>query len=146
MQVLRAFAFEQLKQAWANTFINLRRVEKPGRQRAQIKACAADQPSVLPRASMSAMTRARAFGPSYSRKVDSRFDNVNQVMRDTALFCGWDFGGRDVQAAIDLHRIAIDDFTIEAFGECEAKIAFAGSGRADYCNQWGKAWHVHCGR
>ena len=52
-------------------------------------------------------------------------------MRDAATFFHWNFGRGDVEAAIDLDGIAVDDLAVEAFGQGDAKIALARRRGAD---------------
>ncbi|MNY28375.1 hypothetical protein D3C86_1623470 [compost metagenome] len=51
--------------------------------------------------------------------------NVNQMMRDDLLLRLTRFGGSDVHAAIHLHRITGNYFTIEALGNFQAKFGLA---------------------
>jgi hypothetical protein len=66
---------------------------------------------------------------------------VDQMMRDAFLIaprvtgyaraCRRDFRGADVEAAIDLSRVADQDFAVEAFGERDGESGFAGGGGAE---------------
>src|ERR1041384_4744569 len=53
------------------------------------------------------------------------------MMRHAAPFCKRHFGRGDLDLAIDLHRIAIDNLARESQRECDAEFALARSGRAD---------------
>lgn len=60
--------------------------------------------------------------------------DINQMMRD-APAVGWrEFGRPDVEPAIDLERVAVDDLAIELLGQMEAKLALAGAGGPNYGN------------
>ena len=62
------------------------------------------------------------------------------MVRDPAPFLGWSFGGSDVEVAVNLERIAIDDLPAVLRTDAESEVAFAGSGRPDDCYQ-GKIAH-----
>jgi hypothetical protein len=53
-------------------------------------------------------------------------------MRHAAFFFFRRLGGRDLDALVNLHRIAIDHFAVaEAQGERDAELGFARGGRSD---------------
>ena len=54
---------------------------------------------------------------------------------------GGEFGGADVEAAEDLEGVGVEDFAVEAAGEGEGEIAFAGAGGADNCEEGGEGGH-----
>jgi len=58
-------------------------------------------------------------------------DEVDEVMRDAVLLARRDLRGADVEVAIDLGRIADEDFAVEALGEFDAERGFAGGGGAE---------------
>jgi hypothetical protein len=54
------------------------------------------------------------------------------MMRHAAAFSVGNFRRGDLNLAIDLHGIKVDDFAIEGQRQPNPKLAFARSGRADY--------------
>lgn len=52
-----------------------------------------------------------------------RVKDIDEVVRDAAAFIGGGFGGADVHAAIERHRVERKDFGVDAAGE------FDGEGR-----------------
>ncbi len=52
---------------------------------------------------------------------------VEEVVGDTLAFARGDFGGADIQALIELQRIAVNDFALEGMGEMNGEVTFAGS-------------------
>jgi hypothetical protein len=53
------------------------------------------------------------------------------VVRDAASLCDWHFRGRDLNALVNLNRIAIDDFPAETEGQLDSERALPGSRRAN---------------
>jgi hypothetical protein len=53
------------------------------------------------------------------------------MMLYAVAFFGWDLRGGDIYAAIDLHRIAVDNLAVIFFSKSNPEIALAGCGRAD---------------
>jgi hypothetical protein len=59
-------------------------------------------------------------------------EDIKEMMRDAGPLSGGSFRGADVEAAVDLKGIAIDDFAMTVAGEGESEVAFAGGcGSAD---------------
>ena len=52
-------------------------------------------------------------------------------MRDAAPLVLRQLGGADVHAAVDLHRVGVDDLAAEALGEVEGEVGLAGRGGPD---------------
>ena len=69
-------------------------------------------------------------------------EDVESVMRDAATLLGPELGGADVHAAVLLHRVAVDDFTAEAFGQIQRELRFAGARGPDH-GDGGRAGHDH---
>ena len=88
-----------------------------------------------PRPVMPAMaSRARrANSPAVNSCV--RIDDIDQVVWNPAAFFRRQLGGADIEVAEDLQGIAVDDFTVEFFSDCEGQIAFSGAGGTDNRNQ-----------
>ena len=57
-------------------------------------------------------------------------------MRNAALLRHRQLRRANVEVAINLQRIAIDDFAIELAGQEQSQIALSGAGRTDHRNQW----------
>ena len=58
----------------------------------------------------------------------ARIEHVYHVMADTGALRLGNFGSADGESAIELERIAVDDFAIEAGGEAHRERAFSRSG------------------
>src|SRR5215211_5419751 len=63
------------------------------------------------------------------------------MMRNSLTLVGRNLRGRDVDAAIDLDRVEVDDLTIDDTGQADAKLAFARSRRAYDC-RYHSRFHV----
>ena len=72
-------------------------------------------------------------------------ENVDQVMWNAPPFFGRHFGSTDVEVAVDLQRIAIEDFAVELLRDFECQIALSRAGRAHHRNQR-EVRHVFSGR
>ena len=53
------------------------------------------------------------------------------MVRDAAALGAGQLGGADVHAAVDLHRVGVDDLAAEPLGEVERQAGLAGRGRPD---------------
>ena len=65
-------------------------------------------------------------------EVFNRLDDVDQVMRDSTTLIEGDLRRSDVEAAIDLHRIEVDDLAALSEREIEGEFTLARSRRPDY--------------
>ena len=63
------------------------------------------------------------------------------MVRDAAPLVGRELGGADVHAAVDLHRVGVDDLAAEALREVEREPRLAGGGRADDGDDR-RPWHA----
>jgi hypothetical protein len=61
--------------------------------------------------------------------------NVDQVMGNTTTFALRCFCSTDVEVAVDLQRIAVDDFAVKLSCNFESQIAFPRAGGSGHCNQ-----------
>ena len=59
-----------------------------------------------------------------------RIENIDQVVRYATLLFLAQLGGSDIEVAIDLERVTIDDFALELPCQANPQFAFSGSGRA----------------
>ena len=57
--------------------------------------------------------------------------DVEQVMRHPATLRQRQFRGADVHAAVELHRIGVDDLAAEPPGKFHTQVALAGRGGTD---------------
>jgi hypothetical protein len=57
-------------------------------------------------------------------------------MWNTLPFCNGNFGSSNLDTAIDLHRIAIDDLAIELESDLNPERALPGSSRTYYNDNW----------
>ena len=57
------------------------------------------------------------------------------MVGNTAPLGGRQFGGADIEVAIHLQRIAVDDFAVELLGNHKCQIALSRAGRTGDCNQ-----------
>ena len=51
-------------------------------------------------------------------------------------------GGTDVEKAVQLQRIAVDDLAIEQVSEVKREIGLAGTRRSDHDEEWAGGFHV----
>jgi hypothetical protein len=70
-------------------------------------------------------------------------DEIDEVMCDALPIALGNLGGADVEVAIDLRRIADEDFAVEALGEFDAERGFAGGGGAEDDDQVRGRGSVH---
>ena len=61
--------------------------------------------------------------------------DIQKMVGNPPTLGGRQLGGSDIEVAVDLQGIAIDDLAAESGGEGQGQIALAGTGRADHCNQ-----------
>jgi len=100
-------------------------------QRAQVEARAADEQGRVA-APLYLVNRAqRVVRPVGGCVVHFRRHEVNQVVRHAAPLCGGDFGRGDLDLAVDLDGVAVDDLAARAQRERDAELALARSRRAD---------------
>src|SRR6185295_15034212 len=64
-------------------------------------------------------------------EILGRLGNVDQMMWHASLLGGRNLGGCDVDSAIDLNGIEIDDLTVKGERELDGEFAFARRGRPD---------------
>ena len=66
-------------------------------------------------------------------------EDVELMMRDAVTLCDGQFCGADVHAAVELHRVGVDDFraglSAEPLRDVKGQLRFAGTGRPDD-RQW----------
>ena len=64
------------------------------------------------------------------------------MVRNAAPLVKRQLGGADVEMAVDLQRVAVDDFAVEPLRDFQRQIAFSGAGGAGHCNQ--REFHYVC--
>jgi len=57
-------------------------------------------------------------------------------MRNTTALPLRQFGGADVEMAVDLQGVTIDDFAMEILSNLKGQFALSGPGWSSDCNQW----------
>ena len=57
------------------------------------------------------------------------------MMRNTAALGEGQLGSADIEVAIDLQRVAVDDFSVKLFGNQQRQIALSRPGGTGHCNQ-----------
>ena len=122
-------------QTVAQWLIAYRSVEQAFQQRTQIKSRAAAQnrqAAAIGNLPNCVACQARVFSRG-EKLVGVQY--VDKVMRDAAPLGRRQFRGADIEMAIHLQRIAVDDLTVEFFGEQKGQIALSGAGRPNDCNQ-----------
>src|SRR5699024_12670341 len=58
-------------------------------------------------------------------------EDIDEMVRDPAPLLDRQFRGADVHAAIELHRVRVDDLPAEVFGQVEREIRLRGGGGPD---------------
>src|SRR6185295_10664312 len=131
MQVFGATCVAQCNQAVAKLGVRLWSFKQRSCQRSQIEPGAARQDRSatsrfhflnLAGSDPSVLTRGEILG---------RLGNVDQMMWHASLLGGRNLGGCDVDSAIDLNGIEIDDLTVKGERELDGEFAFARRGRPD---------------
>jgi tetratricopeptide (TPR) repeat protein len=102
---------------------------------AQVESGAAGEDGQAPAAGDVVNQGAGKGGEAPGVAVPGGVEDVDKVMGDAGAFGGGQFGGADVQPAVELERIAVDDFAAEGRGEAESEGGFAGGGGPEYGNQ-----------
>ena len=64
-------------------------------------------------------------------------EDVHQVVPDAATLCDRQLGRADVHAAVDLHRVGVDDLTVQPLRKVQRERALAGRGRPDHRDDGG---------
>lgn len=121
--MLGALFVTQYDEPFSELEIGLRPLKQGYHQRTQVEAGAAHKDSrVIARLDLSNRALGKA-GVISCREVFSRFDYIDQMMWDSSAFSLRDLGCCDVNAAIDLNRIQIDDLALACQSELDAQLA-----------------------
>ena len=101
----------------------LAREVEPVEGAAQVQPGTADQDGSRPRPAMSAIAaRASAWYSATAADFADRPD-VEQVVRHAVAFGRRQLRGADVHAAVELHRVGVDDLAVEPVGEGDGEVA-----------------------
>ena len=84
-----------------------------------------------PRAAMASTSAAAACWYLPTVAVSDDVEHVELVVRDASTLGRRQLGGADVHAAVQLHRVGVDDLAADPFGDVERQGALAGAGRPD---------------
>ena len=127
----RAASFAKGGQTPAQGSVCRRTLEKRLAERPQVEARPADEQRQLPaRLNLGNLSEGGAR-PLSGRVIDLGRHEIYQVMRDAAPLFEGHFRRRQLDAAIDLYRIAVDNLAAEAQGERYPQLAFTRSRRSD---------------
>lgn len=122
-------------QAGAKRFITAGGGRKAVEQRAQIKASTPRNDRKSLPATDFGENLPGAAGVLAGRQLAIDASDINEVMRDAASRRQGKLGRPDIQPSIELNGIAIEDFSLERFGEKERKLALACAGGSEHGNQ-----------
>ena len=81
--------------------------------------------TVRPRAEISRIAALSHAGIIARREQFRGFHDIDQVMGNALPFGGRNFGGAYIEAAVNLQRIAIDDFCAQRARDAKGQVAFA---------------------
>ena len=124
------------RQPVAQRLIPDRSLKKSFEQRTQVEAGASRQngkPAARRNFRDGRARQARVFAGS-AELVG--IENIDQVMGNTAALGQRQFRRANIEVAIYLQRVAVDNFSVELFRDEKCQIALSRSGRAGDCNQW----------
>src|SRR5258707_9218272 len=116
--------------ARADYFVASWHLGKAAQEGAQIEECAADEdrPTV---ARLDLPTNLGGpFGPGNGIDFFFGLRDVEEMVRDPLTHEGGRFRAPDVEAAVDLDGIVVDDLAANGLGEADGKLGFARSSRA----------------
>lgn len=131
VQVSGAFLFRLLAEADAEFFGALRSREQAFKKSAEVEASASDDDGEILALANFGEGFARHAGIFSGGNVAGGIDEIQEMMRGAGAFCGSRLGGADFEFAVHGHGIAIDDFSVEMFGEGEGKRGLSGGGWAE---------------
>lgn len=141
-------ALGERAEAGAKRFITAGSWRKAVEKGAQIESGAAgDEWESLPVADPGERLPAEA-GVRAGRQFAVNAHDVDQVVWDAAARGNGKLGGPDIHSPIYLNRIAVDDFSLERFGEKQGECALAGARGPQYGDQrpdWGNRVNRHRG-
>jgi len=131
VQVCRAALFCDVAQTLAQFFRARGCVGEAFEESAEVESCAGGEDGQLVAAAEIVEREERVAAVVAGGEDFVGLDEVDEVMRDALPFAPRDLRGADVEVAIDLRRIADEDFAVEALGEFDGERGFAGGGGAE---------------
>src|SRR6185436_9220028 len=131
MEMVSAFFFAYSAKPAAEFRISRRAGKEWLPQRAQVETRSSGEDRAISPALNFLNRLGGGAGPVAGREVHFRWHEVNQMMRDAATLCDRDFCRGDLNALVDLHRIAVDDLAADRQRDCDRQVAFARSRRPD---------------
>ena len=136
MQIAGSLLFSALTQALAQFLGTLRAGEQSFQQRAQIQA----SPTGHDRQSSPLLDLAQDLAGLASvfagGDVAGRLHKIEQMMRDAGALGSRRFRGPNLKLAIHGDRIAVYDFSLKAFGQCQGEGSLTASrGTEHHCQQ-----------
>ena len=111
--------------------VNRMPIDPSGPARAQVEPTAADQDRRPPAGGDLSEGDARAAGELAGRVALGGIENVDEVVRHPGALGERRLGGADVEPAVDLQRVGVDDLSAQSLGESERQRALSRCGRTD---------------
>jgi hypothetical protein len=131
VEVFGAAPLAQGAEPPAQARVRRRACEERLAERAQVEAAAADEDGEMA-ARLDRVNRPDGLArPVRGGVAHLRRDEVDEVVRDAAPLREGHLRRRDLDPAVDLHRVAVDHLAPEAQRERDPQIALARRGRAD---------------
>jgi hypothetical protein len=124
-----------LRQAQSKGLIPSRQRRQSFEERAQVKPRTADDNRKMPTPGDFGDRFARGAGVLAGRVNLRRLQHVDHVLANSAGLVWRNLGGADVESAIELKRVAVDDLSLKFGGNPQSERAFSRAGWADNCNQ-----------
>jgi len=131
VQVRCAALFCDVAQTLAQFFRPRGSVGEAFEERAEVESCAGGNDRQLVAAAEIVERKERVAAVVAGGENFVGLDEVDEMMRNFLLVARENFRGADVEVAIDLRRIADEDFAFEALGEFDGERGFAGGGGAE---------------
>ena len=143
VQVRCATLFCAASQTLAQFFRARGSVGEAFEERAEVESCAGGNDRQLVAAAEIVERDERVTAVVAGGENFVRLDEIDEVMCDALPVAARDLRGADVEVAIDLRRIADEDFAVEAAGEFDGERGFAGGGGAEDDDEAGGRGGVH---
>ena len=128
-------AFGESAQAGTQRFITAGRWREAVEKSTQIEAGAAADYGEVSAGLNAGQDLPGEFGVPTCGQFAINIRNVYKMMRDAAPLRCRELGGPDIQSAIDLNRVAVEDFSLERFAKHQGELAFARAGGAEHRDQ-----------
>ncbi len=125
MEIGAAAPARQALQPRAQVFVSAWPLEQPFQRRPQVESRAADHHRRLSPSRDLLQCRARQPRVVAGAGFLMPIEDVDQVMGDAASFAGGRLRRTDVEAAIKLDRVVVDDLAAQTLGETDRQLALA---------------------